>query len=441
MLYYFAGLVLAAVILLATNHRSATNRAAAFFLSCAAIGGLESLLLELPWKGWARLAQLLNVTLTPYGVLLFGLVYYGDNRFVSTRPRMNAFYGCLLLPPLMTIAFACLFDDLQVNYRFVLMWAAPYYLASCWLLIRSLWKEQNRMMRRNRLITTVIMVPTLLAVLAFVYAGRAIAPDFPFFRYIAFFFGYSFAAALLCVFLYGVLGVKLRIEHDPLETAMKSAASGTALLNHTIKNEAGKIALSTLNLRHSIEAGSPQSADHLAIIEQASAQMLQMAGRIHGQMKEIVLEEQPCRITELMEACRANHQPLLAERGILLEADYLADPVMRIDAFHMKAVLDNLIHNAAEAVGKGGIITLAVTETKQHMILSVKDNGRGIPPDEVARVFEPFYTTKSTAANFGLGLSYAYKVMQRSGGTAEMTSRVGSGTVVSLYLPRRKLSG
>src|SRR5690606_27831966 len=103
------------------------------------------------------------------------------------------------------------------------------------LLIYSLWKEQNREKKKSRWITTIIIVPTLIAVLIFINIGQAILPGYPFFNYISMFMVYSFVVALLCAFLYGVLGIKLTIERDPMENTMKAVSSGAALLNHTIK--------------------------------------------------------------------------------------------------------------------------------------------------------------------------------------------------------------
>ena len=55
--------------------------------------------------------------------------------------------------------------------------------------------------------------------------------------------------ATICTFVYGVLGVRLRFERDPLDRTMQAVSSGTSMLNHTIKNEIGKIALSTENVK------------------------------------------------------------------------------------------------------------------------------------------------------------------------------------------------
>ncbi|MFL1672785.1 hypothetical protein [Paenibacillus dendritiformis] len=75
MLYYFLSLLTAAIILLGNHPRSETNRWAAVFLISASIGGLADILAENGLPGWSGALQFLNQTLTPYGVLVFSMVY------------------------------------------------------------------------------------------------------------------------------------------------------------------------------------------------------------------------------------------------------------------------------------------------------------------------------------------------------------------------------
>lgn len=189
--------------------------------------------------------------------------------------------------------FVMISSDVQWFFNLLLLWSAPYYLISCYLLVASFWKERDARIKRSRFITTIIMVPTLLAVLIFIYVAKVITPDFEFFNYISVFMIYSLSVALLCTFMYGVLGVKLRFEHDPMESTMRAVSTGTTMLNHTIKNEIGKIAISTENLRNLLPESNEQSMQHMQIITNASNHMLEMISRIHSQIKDITLKEQP----------------------------------------------------------------------------------------------------------------------------------------------------
>jgi two-component system NtrC family sensor kinase len=74
----------------------------------------------------------------------------------------------------------------------------------------------------------------------------------------------------------------------------------------------------------------------------------------------------------------------------------------------------------------------------EFVAIRVADTGKGIPADVLPHVFEPFFTTKEVGKGTGLGLSQVYGFAKQSGGTATVTSTVGRGTVIMLYLPRTR---
>ena len=109
----------------------------------------------------------------------------------------------------------------------------------------------------------------------------------------------------------------------------------------------------------------------------------------------------------------------------------------------------NIAVNARDAMPGGGIITLSarnVTLKKSDGVdglegdfvaLAMTDTGVGIAPDVLPRIFEPFFTTKAMGKGTGLGLSQVYGFSHQSGGTVVATSTVGSGTTITIYLPRK----
>lgn len=220
---------------------------------------------------------------------------------------------------------------------------------------------------------------------------------------------------------------------------MRAVSSGAMMLNHTIKNEIGKIAISTENLKNMFPESNQQSTQQMQIIMNASNHMLEMMNRIHSQMKEFTLKEAPVQLDRLIEQCLMQHEGLLKKQGISVIAVYGVRPIVICDAVHISEALGNVLMNASEAMPVGGNITVRLEARKRGIELSVKDNGVGIQADRLGQVFEPFYSSGKTGRNFGLGLSYVYNVIHKSGATVELASREGLGTRVTFVWPRKKV--
>lgn len=439
MMYYVAALWCAAAVLLVSQPRSGVNRWAAFFLWSAGTGGLTDWLvpdgfIAARYEPWI---QFLNHSLTPYGVLIFCMVY---TRKPRDPKRMRHFKIGLLLPVFVMLVQVLMSTNYRIHYGLLFIWTAPYYVTACALLIRGLSEEMNPQKRKNMWITTWIMVPTLLGVMLLINVGNLIAPGYDSFRYVSLFIVYSMGVALICTFVYGVLGVRLRFERDPLDRTMQAVSSGTSMLNHTIKNEIGKIALSTENVKGMLPPDSDNALEQLEVISHSSEHLLAMVERMQRQMKVFKLEEAPVRIDEMLAALILRERERLSRHGIALKVICRERPWLLIDAVHVQEAISNLISNSVEAMPDGGLITIMVTANRKGAAISIKDNGTGISREQQAHVFEPFYSTKGHQRfNFGLGLSYVYNVMTRSGGSVGLESRESVGTEITLYFPRSKI--
>lgn len=101
----------------------------------------------------------------------------------------------------------------------------------------------------------------------------------------------------------------------------------------------------------------------------------------------------------------------------------------------LNLALMNLVANAIDAVGDQGTITISTRELDGSIVIGVRDDGVGVPEDVQPRVFEPFFTTKPVGKGTGLGLSITYSIAQKHGGSLELKSKPGEGTLVSLRFP------
>lgn len=107
----------------------------------------------------------------------------------------------------------------------------------------------------------------------------------------------------------------------------------------------------------------------------------------------------------------------------------------------MQQVFLNLVNNALDAMEKtGGIITLGAKQTVNHIIITVSDDGPGIADANIARVFDPFYTTKPVGKGTGLGLSICYGIINKIGGDINVHSTKGEGATFEIRFPIKQAS-
>jgi two-component system sensor histidine kinase BaeS len=127
--------------------------------------------------------------------------------------------------------------------------------------------------------------------------------------------------------------------------------------------------------------------------------------------------------------------------GLTLRADVGDDlPHAEIDPARIRSVIGNLVSNAIRHTASGGSVTVGVSTPGSGLVLTVTDNGEGIPPDLLPRVFERFVKGANSPGS-GLGLAIAHDIVAAHGGTLEIESEPTSGTRVRLTLPaqlRRK---
>ncbi|HVJ16646.1 MAG TPA: ATP-binding protein [Polyangiaceae bacterium] len=104
-------------------------------------------------------------------------------------------------------------------------------------------------------------------------------------------------------------------------------------------------------------------------------------------------------------------------------------------------MLVNLIANAIDAMGEGGTLTLTTARQGDDFVITVGDTGCGIPHHLKERVFEPFFTTRPVGQGTGLGLAIAYALVRKHGGSLELDSVEGRGTVATIRLPQGDRDG
>lgn len=126
--------------------------------------------------------------------------------------------------------------------------------------------------------------------------------------------------------------------------------------------------------------------------------------------------------------------PHLIPKEVHVLRESRSEASIQVDTGRFARVLMNLIKNSVEAMPKGGVLTVALLEDKQHVIFKISDTGSGIPAEILPRLFEPF-VTHGKKKGTGLGLAIAKTVVTAHGGTIGVQSEPGVGTTFEIRLP------
>jgi len=121
------------------------------------------------------------------------------------------------------------------------------------------------------------------------------------------------------------------------------------------------------------------------------------------------------------------------QHHVKINYDYNEDVMGLIDEEKLKQAFINIIFNSIQAMPRGGIININVVLQEDWIKVSFKDEGIGISPEKLEKIFEPFYTTKDTGT--GLGLPITHRIIEEHKGFMEVSSIVGEGTTIDIFLP------
>ena len=254
------------------------------------------------------------------------------------------------------------------------------------------------------------------------------------------------------------LGAEIeRATHDLSE---KNVALGqlNRLLNDMRLDNASKVRLATLGqlaaqLAH--EIGTPLSSVsghiQLALLQRdlpaALRERLDVSAREIERISKIVRdyldstrplepERRPTALPKLLEEAVELVQGVAPDKRVAVSSR--VDPTLGelvTDPGLLRQIVVNLVSNALDAVDKNGRIEIAARPIGDDVLITVSDTGHGIPPDDLRRIFEPFYTTKGRGKGTGLGLAICRQLTAALGGAISVESVSGEGSTFTLRLP------
>jgi len=240
---------------------------------------------------------------------------------------------------------------------------------------------------------------------------------------------------------------------EALRQSQKMEAVGqlTGGLAHDFNNLLAGISGSLELMQTRMQQGRLNDVErYIAAAQGAAKRAAALTHRLLAFSRRQTLDPKPTNVNRLIDGMQDMIQRTVGP-SITVEAVGAGGlwPVL-VDPSQLENSLLNLCINSRDAMPDGGRITIETANRwlderaakkqdlpeGQYLSLCVTDTGTGMPPEVIARVFEPFYTTKPIGEGTGLGLSMIYGFAKQSGGQVRIYSEVGKGTTVFIYLPR-----
>jgi PAS domain S-box-containing protein len=237
---------------------------------------------------------------------------------------------------------------------------------------------------------------------------------------------------------------ELRATTQQLWQAARLAGVGelAASIAHELNNPLGTVSLRIEGVLAKTPPDDPRRPA-LVVIDQEIARMARLVSNLlqfsragRDQVSTVDVCEEVTKTVELTE----HH---FRRRGIRVEPQFARDvPTIYADRQQLRQVFLNLFTNAADAMPSGGrlmprVRTGVLPESLPAVVVEVADTGVGITPEHLARVCEPFFTTKEEGQGTGLGLAICRRIVRQHRGSLEIASELGKGTTVRVTLPIR----
>jgi Na+-translocating ferredoxin:NAD+ oxidoreductase RNF subunit RnfB len=236
---------------------------------------------------------------------------------------------------------------------------------------------------------------------------------------------------------------KLANVQEALRHSEKLAGMGqlSAGIAHELNNPLGVITMYSNILKEELPADSPMLQDIDLIVEQADRCRKIVGGLLNFARKnQLNLSE-----TDVLKLARHSIDSVIIPEGITVRLNTkVTDPVANLDYDQMTQVITNLLKNAVEAMPEKGEISFDISDSTDQFTLNITDNGTGIEPGNMDKLFTPFFTTKGIGKGTGLGLPIIYGIVKMHKGDVTVKSNVDpqsgpTGTTFTITIPRRRM--
>ncbi|HAM50944.1 MAG TPA: hypothetical protein DCP92_09750 [Nitrospiraceae bacterium] len=222
---------------------------------------------------------------------------------------------------------------------------------------------------------------------------------------------------------------------ERLATSERMAALGevAAKVAHEIRNPLVSVGGFAQRLESKLDGNLKEYA---TIIINEVRRLEAILKDILGFVREVRLSKTTVSINEIVSEIFSLVESELADRSIHLKTSLGDIATTLLDPDRVKEAFLNIMNNAIQAVGMEGEITVKTYQWNGYVVAEVNDTGSGIEEKDLPFIFDPFYTTKPTGT--GLGLAITRRIVEEHRGRIEVKSKMGEGTTIKVFLPKRK---
>jgi two-component system NtrC family sensor kinase len=233
---------------------------------------------------------------------------------------------------------------------------------------------------------------------------------------------------------------ELTQTQDQLVQTEKLATIGTLAsgVAHEINNPLGAI-LSNAQLLQ-LDTDDPETLDSLSLIEAGARRCREIVEALLKYSHLAKNRHEAIDLRRLTQEALGVYERQLQLAEVSLTTEFAGVPAIQGDGKEIKQVVTNLLLNALDALREkhgltGGRLSVRIVRELSGVRLIVSDDGAGMGPEVLKRIFDPFFTTKTVGSGTGLGLSVCQRIIERHGGTIQVTSAPGEGTTFTVELP------
>jgi two-component system NtrC family sensor kinase len=238
---------------------------------------------------------------------------------------------------------------------------------------------------------------------------------------------------------FNTMAASLDRQQAALRRAERLAAVGriSAQITHEIRNPLNAIGLNAELLSEELAGLSEPRGEAVQLVTAISREVDRLNGVTEHYLRFARLPRPALErldLNELLSSLLDFLAPELAAASLTVRRELPSGlPSVRGDETQLRGAFLNLLRNAREAMPGGGCITVRTRLVEGVLEVQIADTGGGIPPGDLTRIFEPFYSTKERGT--GLGLAFTQQVVEEHGGSVQCQSAPGQGTVFTLRLP------